>query len=153
MAGNGRTRPLHIGLHQTGVRPNAQRRIPRAGAQWVAAGGRRCARAPHRSITMSKSRSSVTGSSAPLNAPFRAKQSLDFPAGSGADGFKSLSRFVLVAVLFRAGSAGAGRFHSEPDFFLLSPQMSDAKCRKAPARSIRRQLQAFPPILLRPKLP
>jgi len=42
-----------------------------------AAGGRRCARAPHRLITMSKSRSSVAGSSEALNALFRAKQSLD----------------------------------------------------------------------------
>jgi hypothetical protein len=42
-----------------------------------AAGGRRSARAPHRLITMSKSRSSVAGSSAALNALFRAKQSLD----------------------------------------------------------------------------
>jgi len=38
-----------------------------------AAGGRRCARTPHRLITMSKSRSSVAGWSAALNALFRAK--------------------------------------------------------------------------------
>src|SRR5690242_4309336 len=49
----------------------------RGRANGCAAGGRRCARAPHRLITVSKSRSSVAGSSAALNALFRAKHPID----------------------------------------------------------------------------
>jgi len=55
----------------------ATAQLRRADAQCARGGGRRCARPPRRLMTMSKSRSSVAGSSAALNALFRAKQSID----------------------------------------------------------------------------